>query len=399
MVIKALFIPVALVVLSYLAHVEYLFQFGAWNRALEWLPQVSLLLAIGLAAQYNQIRVIIACLLGLAMLPELDYWLAHVPVEGQLLKVTKLLTISTAVILALCLPNKSLRHWLGWLIMLVGISPLVINYFGWQVFPSQLVKLLSFLVEARLPEPFFSYPVLAVCLLVILLSLLACWRYNQAQEGVFISLLCAGWLSSQLVGNQQLVALCFLSVAICAIIFVAQYAYRLAYYDELTGLPSRRALNQYASSLGRNYIVVMSDVDHFKKFNDTYGHDVGDQVLKLVASRLNQVGQGGRVFRYGGEEFTLVFKGHKQTKVVAELERLRQSIAEYDMVVRDKTRASQSKKNRKTSAQSSKQVVNVTISLGYCVSNKSYGSFDACLKIADEALYRAKKAGRNCVSD
>jgi diguanylate cyclase (GGDEF)-like protein len=52
----------------------------------------------------------------------------------------------------------------------------------------------------------------------------------------------------------------------------------------------------------------MSDVDHFKRFNDTHGHDVGDQVLRLVASKLSKVSGGGRAYRYGGEEFALVFR-------------------------------------------------------------------------------------------
>jgi GGDEF domain-containing protein len=66
---------------------------------------------------------------------------------------------------------------------------------------------------------------------------------------------------------------------------VAHEAYQMAFRDELTGLPGRRALNERMQRLGRNYVIAMSDVDHFKKFNDTHGHDVGDQVLRLVASR------------------------------------------------------------------------------------------------------------------
>ena len=57
----------------------------------------------------------------------------------------------------------------------------------------------------------------------------------------------------------------------------------MAFRDELTGLPGRRALNERLQRLPRQYVLAMTDVDHFKKFNDTHGHDVGDEVLKLVA--------------------------------------------------------------------------------------------------------------------
>src|SRR3546814_5904189 len=70
---------------------------------------------------------------------------------------------------------------------------------------------------------------------------------------------------------------------------VAHEAYQMAFRDELTGLPGRRALNERMQRLGRNYVLAMSDVDHFKKFNDTHGHDVGDQVLRLVASKLSKI--------------------------------------------------------------------------------------------------------------
>jgi len=74
------------------------------------------------------------------------------------------------------------------------------------------------------------------------------------------------------------------------VVAIAQEAYQMAFRDELTGLPGRRALNERLQRLGRQYVIAMADVDHFKSFNDTHGHDVGDQVLRLVASRLRKIG-------------------------------------------------------------------------------------------------------------
>jgi len=175
-------------------------------------------------------------------------------------------------------------------------------------------------------------------------------------------------------------------------------SYLLAYRDDLTSLPSRRALNQLAMSLGSKYTVAMMDIDHFKKFNDTYGHDIGDQVLKLVASKLAKVKGGGKVFRYGGEEFTVVFPRKSTSQTLDQLEALRQAIAEYKMVVRQPQRKTQSKNARGNSKATNEKSVSVTISIGVA-QRQSKQSFEQTLKQADLALYRAKKKGRNNVSE
>ena len=172
-------------------------------------------------------------------------------------------------------------------------------------------------------------------------------------------------------------------------------SYFLAYRDELTALPSRRALFQLALSLGRKYTVAMLDIDHFKKFNDTYGHDIGDQVLKLVAAKLAEIQGGGKVFRYGGEEFTVVFSRKDATQAQIELERLRQAIADYKMVIRQPQR--KNKESRSGNKADGSKTVSITISIGVAP-RTSKQSFEQVLKCSDLALYRAKKNGRNNVS-
>lgn len=178
------------------------------------------------------------------------------------------------------------------------------------------------------------------------------------------------------------------------IIVVVIDSYYLAYRDELTHLPSRRALNQYALSLGRKYCVAMLDIDHFKKFNDNYGHDIGDQVLKLVAAKLAEVKSGGRVFRYGGEEFTAIFPRKTAAETLDELEKLRQSVADYNIVIRHPIR--KTKKSRQNNQAESLKTVNVTISIGVAT-RQAKQSFEQTIKQADQALYKAKKKGRNQV--
>ena len=140
----------------------------------------------------------------------------------------------------------------------------------------------------------------------------------------------------------------------------------------------------------------MLDIDHFKKFNDTYGHDIGDQVLKLVAAKMSGVKGGGKIYRYGGEEFTVVFPRKTAEQSIPELETLRENIATYDMVIRNPKRTD--KKSRKGKQPSDNKTVNVTVSIGVA-QRTAKQTFDEALKNADLALYRAKKKGRNNVSE
>jgi hypothetical protein len=111
------------------------------------------------------------------------------------------------------------------------------------------------------------------------------------------------------------------------VVATVEQTFAMAYHDGLTGLPARRALAEALPRLGARYTIAMVDVDHFKQLNDTHGHDTGDQVLRMVASHLATVREGGRAYRYGGEEFTLVFPGKNVADVQDELERLRKLIA------------------------------------------------------------------------
>jgi diguanylate cyclase (GGDEF)-like protein len=192
----------------------------------------------------------------------------------------------------------------------------------------------------------------------------------------------------------------FLSAA-GAILLVAvlQESHRLAFRDELTGLPSRRALEERLRALGEHYTVAMADVDHFKGFNDTWGHDVGDQVLKMVAARLAAVSGGGRAFRYGGEEFTLLFPDTRLKDALPHLEAVRAAVEGYQLAVRGADRPKSEKQgSRRRSGARAPRSVSVTISIGAAARGPQHASAQEVIKAADEALYRAKKGGRNRVS-
>jgi len=201
--------------------------------------------------------------------------------------------------------------------------------------------------------------------------------------------------------NGALSSILFVLAGIVLLTAVAQESYRLAFIDELTGLPGRRALMHDLTASRGTYTVAMLDVDHFKKFNDTYGHDVGDQVLKMVAAQMMRVTGGGRAFRYGGEEFTVLFPRKSGEEATPHLDKLRKAIAGASFKLRAQDRpkekpvASNAKKPRKKAA--AKDTVSVTISIGVAERAEKQPPQDA-LKCADQALYRAKDGGRNQVS-
>ena len=262
------------------------------------------------------------------------------------------------------------------------------------------LRLSGFVTENVPPSsvfyPWLKYMPVELPLLIsfFILSFKALYQASLLVSALLVSFVIWTLCFYQLVPPTWPIILSFLAIYYLLVVIVESYF--LAYRDELTRLPSRRALNQLALSLGRKYTLAMLDIDHFKKFNDTYGHDIGDQVLKLVAAKLAKVKSGGKVFRYGGEEFTVVFPRKEQSQVFAELDSLRQSIADYKIVIRQPVR--KNKKARNAKAKSQEKTISVTISIGVAT-RTSKQNFEQTLKASDQALYRAKSNGRNNVSD
>ena len=235
-------------------------------------------------------------------------------------------------------------------------------------------------------------------------------------------------------------------VATAALILAAsliETSYVLAYHDELTGIRGRRAFNESLLSLDQQYAIAIVDIDHFKKFNDTYGHDVGDQVLCMVAKRLSQVGGDGQAFRCGGEEFAIVFRNTSAKEAFDHLDALRQIIEKSTFQVRGSDRRAEAKAERTADASaestsnrrageldrrkpakkkaagsrrdgrirpsSGAQLranqqpdhlsdhLSVTVSIGVAEPSTRYRQPEQVIQAADQALYRAKNKGRNRV--
>ena len=192
---------------------------------------------------------------------------------------------------------------------------------------------------------------------------------------------------------------------------VIENSYLLAYHDELTTLPSRRAFNEAMHGLKPPYSIAVVDIDHFKRFNDTYGHDTGDEVLRMVAANLGRVTGGGQAYRCGGEEFNILFPGKTTAEVLPHLETLRSTVekAEFRRRGQDRRRVARGpdrRNRRRTPKAGAKKrvaegkptsIFSVTISIGVAAGTAEKVSPHTVVESADKALYRAKESGRNRV--
>jgi diguanylate cyclase (GGDEF)-like protein len=251
----------------------------------------------------------------------------------------------------------------------------------------------EFMTPRLVPQP----AMFAGCIAIVITAVLAVRRQAPVDAGIFGALIAfcvaCNWLTTPDVYTAFTA-----SGALIITLSVLRDSYNMAFRDDLTNLPSRRSLNESLSGLGRRYALAMLDVDHFKKFNDSYGHDVGDQVLKMVAGKMMDVGGGGKAFRYGGEEFTILFPGRGAADVVPELEKLRMAIADYHLALRTEERPDNGKvgKSHRGSGKNAAHV-SVTISIGVAERSDELATADDVLKAADKALYKAKNKGRNQV--
>ncbi len=171
--------------------------------------------------------------------------------------------------------------------------------------------------------------------------------------------------------------------------------YKIAFIDALTKVPSRRSLEEYCKGLRPPFTLCMVDIDRFKKINDTYGHDVGDEVLRYVAKELQKTKGGGKVFRYGGEEFTIIYPNKLSYKAEIYLETVRENIFKKAFVIRNKNRDKSNSQSRVKKVIKNRQV-KVSVSLGLC-DTQSTRDINDMFVYADQALYKAKKDGRNCL--
>lgn len=223
------------------------------------------------------------------------------------------------------------------------------------------------------------------------------WQRRPLDAALALSLLAGalGWI--QLAGLEPRSWL--LVSALVAGLGVVYSSWRLAFLDALTGLPNRRALDETLARLSGDYALAMVDVDHFKQFNDKHGHDAGDLVLRAVARSLAQT-RAASAFRFGGEEFCLLFRRPELARQACEEARL--AIENLRVALPRKPAAprrakGEGKAEARPKPAKGETTVQVTASIGVAPRSAERRAAAEVLKAADQCLYKAKDKGRNQV--
>ncbi len=167
-----------------------------------------------------------------------------------------------------------------------------------------------------------------------------------------------------------------------------QKSVSMAVTDGLTGLYNRHFLNNHLDNMvrqsvknGKKLAIMIMDMDHFKSVNDTYGHDVGDKVLKQLAAMILRISRTTDLAaRYGGEEFVVLMPETDEQSAINAANRMRETVEKTPFIIGDNG-----------------ETLNRTLSIGVATSHPDGDSAESMLKRADEALYSAKRNGRNQV--
>jgi GGDEF domain-containing protein len=265
---------------------------------------------------------------------------------------------------------------------------------------------------AAAPLPFATLLACAAAAIVLLTRYLL---FHKPVESGLLWSMAASMLALRFGGVGRIPTAYFAASAFILAGAIVETSYLLAYHDELTTLPSRRAFHDALLRLQPPYSIAMVDIDHFKRCNDTYGHDTGDQVLRMIATRLARVTGGGQAYRCGGEEFAILFPGKTTGDVLYHLENLRADIEASTLRLRGPDRRQEARgpdrrnqrgRRRGNTGHAIRQLalsaptptsseLSVTASIGVATSKGESPSAEEVIQAADKALYRAKAAGRN----
>ena len=373
-----------------------------------WVPWLTLGSAMVLGMFLNRSRIVTAALALAVVYLVIRESLQATLADPQVLLPYALLCMSVPVVTLylLCMPERGVFNRFGALVVAVVPAFFLAGYLGTHV--PALQSALAGFVSLRMPArqvPGLVMPLYAVmtCIVVLAAGVYRLRKRATEDNVALLSAMVFGSITLALFDRALISAVVLGAAGLSLGLSLLRIQHEMAFQDELTGLPGRRALNDRLKGLGGDYVIAMMDVDHFKKFNDTWGHDVGDDVLKMVARHIGAVGGGGSAYRYGGEEFCVVFPGKDMEECEPHLDKIRRDVEAYRLVVRNFGQRPESRKTgkerrgRRTRSRD-EETVSVTISIGVAERDEEFTDPQEVIKAADAALYRAKEDGRNQIA-
>ncbi|HEX7028445.1 MAG TPA: GGDEF domain-containing protein [Gammaproteobacteria bacterium] len=396
--LRRLIVPLLLLVCAAVFRERMLAVEPYYRQLINGLPYLALGSALALSAYYNNSRLFTAALTLLVA-----YWMIDTQLQVALAAarpsfIHAMLSVSlpSVLLLLLWLPERGMFNRYG--LLQAAVVPLLSVIAVWLYASPAAITAVNRLLS---PLPFKGYylSVYASGLfaLAFLGGLFVLCRRDCEHAAALLAALLFGFVTLAFFKVERISTVMFTAAGIAVIVSLVRNSHDMAFRDELTGLRGRRALNERLKGLGRRYVIAMMDVDHFKKFNDTYGHDTGDNVLKMVATKISEVRGGGTAYRYGGEEFCIVFPGKRLKSCQPYLESVRSAVAGYKLALRNLQKRPKSVKagRRRRGGERDAECVAVTISIGAAERDGRNESPDDVLKAADAALYKAKRQGRN----
>lgn len=401
LVLLALLIVVALI----LSLVPESSQWSS-NSAFRLMPYMVMVLCFVLGACFHQTRISFISMFMIAMMLLVSHAAFTKPDDAKLYPIVFLSSVyyPLLVLVFYYMKEQGILSAQGYLKIAIVLSALVVLLLVPKI-PS-LTDVLSRVSGAAIVRPTASWLPVPLMGILVFLCCLPLLLYPRAYEGpstgpllavsiiyVFAGLSFRGSLWEASAGRSAFI-LFNSGAGVVMVWLVMESAWRHANIDELTQLPGRRAFAMRMERLRRGYGLAVVDIDHFKKINDRYGHDTGDQVLRYVASQMRKAG-AGHVYRYGGEEFVVVATTRDLKEFQGALEDLREMIADRPFGIRGLNRPKKKKKGARGGGNSEK--IKVTVSVGAAIQSRKRPTPNDVLQAADKALYRAKKAGRNKV--
>lgn len=399
---NSLVIPLVMIGLAYVITPKMVVKHQILIDLFYFVPYLFLLPAAGLAWRFNRSRaffisLLFACSHFLLNGPAITIFGGEFGAEKLAPRIFLSYLIPFNIILLTALTERGIftKHGLARFSIFISQAILVTSLLYWNE-----VLILELLSQPLFPENFIKIEQVSHGAIIIS-SIAAIYLFaNLVQTPSSLAACKIGLLALfilVLLNLQQPLSgiVLFSAAGILIILALIQDSYFMAYHDQLTSLPGRRALDEQLLKLGGKYVLVMADIDKFKKFNDRFGHDVGDQVLRFIAAKLESITGGGKVYRYGGEEFTILFPGKTIWDVETHLQNVHELIADSRFYVRDPGRPKDAPEDTTQFLKRKKRKVKITVSMGVAEKSDAHAVPADVMKQADKALYRAKEKGRN----